>query len=44
VSGGSTKPAQLESGATINVPFHINIGDVVKVDSRTGSYLERVKR
>lgn len=44
VSGGSTKPAKLESGATINVPFHINAGDVVKVDTRTDSYLERVKK
>jgi elongation factor P len=44
VSGSSTKPAKLESGATINVPFHINQGDVVKVDTRTDSYLERVKK
>ncbi len=44
VSGGSTKPAMLESGATIQVPFHINTGDVVKVDTRTDSYLERVKK
>lgn len=44
VSGGSTKPAKLESGATIQVPFHINPGDVVKVDTRTDTYLERVKR
>ncbi|HVT12501.1 MAG TPA: elongation factor P [Fimbriimonadaceae bacterium] len=44
VSGGSTKPAKLESGATIQVPFHINTGDVVKVDTRTDAYLERVKR
>ena len=44
VSGGSTKVAKLESGASINVPFHINIGDVVKVDTRTDSYLERVKK
>ena len=42
VSGGS-KPATLESGAVVNVPFHINIGDIIKVDTRTGSYLERVK-
>lgn len=41
---GSTKPAKLESGASINVPFHINVGDVVKVDTRTDSYLERVKK
>jgi elongation factor P len=44
VSGGSTKPAKLESGAIIQVPFHLNVGDVVKVDTRTDSYLERVKR
>jgi elongation factor P len=44
VSGGSTKSAKLESGATIQVPFHINQGDVVKVDTRTDGYLERVKR
>jgi elongation factor P len=44
VSGGATKPATLESGAVIQVPFHINIGDVLKVDTRTGSYLERVSK
>ncbi len=44
VSGSSTKPAKLESGAVINVPFHLNVGDVVKVDTRTDSYLERVKK
>ena len=44
VSGGSTKPAKLESGASIQVPFHINTGDVVKVDTRADAYLERVKR
>ena len=44
VSGSSTKPAKLETGATINVPFHINVGDVVKVDTRTDAYLERVKK
>lgn len=41
---GSNKPAKLESGATVNVPFHINVGDVIKVDTRTDTYLERVKR
>ena len=41
-SGGS-KPATLETGAVINVPFFVNIGDKVKVDTRTHSYLERVK-
>lgn len=44
VSGGATKPAKLESGATVQVPFHINIGDVLKIDTRIGEYLERVKK
>jgi elongation factor P len=41
-SGGS-KPATLESGAIIQVPLFINEGDRVKVDTRTGSYIERAK-
>lgn len=41
-SGGS-KPAKLESGATVKVPFHINQGDRIRVDTRTGEYVERVK-
>ncbi len=41
-SGGS-KPATLETGAVIQVPFFVNIGDRVKVDTRTGEYLERCK-
>jgi elongation factor P len=44
VSSGSTKPARLETGASVQVPFHIVEGDVIKVDTRTDSYLERVKR
>ncbi len=40
-SGGS-KPATLETGATINVPLFLNEGDVVKIDTRTGEYVERV--
>lgn len=44
VSGSSTKPATLETGASINVPYHLKEGDVVKVDTRTGSYIERVKQ
>lgn len=40
VSGGS-KPATLESGATVTVPLFIQIGDKVRVDTRTGTYLER---
>lgn len=41
-SGGS-KPAELETGAIIQVPLFVNIGDKVKVDTRTDSYLERAK-
>ena len=36
------KPATLETGITIQVPLFVNTGDVIKVDTRTGSYLERV--
>ncbi len=42
-SSGGGKPATLETGAVINVPFFVNIGDKVKVDTRTDTYLERVK-
>lgn len=38
-----TKPAQVETGATVNVPLFINEGDVLRIDTRTGEYLERVK-
>ncbi len=38
-----TKPATLETGAEINVPIFINEGDKIVVDTRTGSYVERVK-
>ena len=44
VGGGATKPAKLESGVTIQVPFHVAEGDIVKVDTRTGDYLERIKK
>ncbi|RCK74042.1 MAG: Translation elongation factor P [Ignavibacteriae bacterium] len=40
---GGTKPAKVETGATVNVPLFINEGDIIKVDTRTGEYLERVK-
>jgi elongation factor P len=42
-AAGGTKPATLESGVTIQVPLFINEGDRVRVDTRTGSYMERVK-
>jgi elongation factor P len=41
-SGGS-KPAKLETGAVVQVPFFVNVGDKIKVDTRTDAYLERVK-
>jgi len=40
----ATKPATVETGATVNVPLFINEGDVVKVDTRSGDYVERVKK
>jgi elongation factor P len=39
---GGTKPAILETGATVQVPLFLNVGDTVKVDTRTGQYIERV--
>jgi len=39
---GGTKPATLETGVTIQVPFFVNPGDVIKVDTRNGTYLERI--
>ena len=39
---GGTKPATLETGVTVNVPLFINEGDTLKIDTRTGQYLERV--
>lgn len=40
---GATKPATLESGAVVNVPLFLQEGVVIKVDTRTGIYVERVK-
>ena len=37
------KPAIVETGAEVNVPLFINIGDIIKIDTRTGGYSERVK-
>ncbi len=42
-SGGGGKPATLSTGLTISVPFHINQGEFLKVDTRTKSYVEKVK-
>ncbi len=38
---GATKPATLESGATVSVPLFVNEGDNLKIDTRTGQYVER---
>lgn len=38
----SYKPARLETGATVQVPFHVKTGDKVIIDTRTGDYVERV--
>jgi elongation factor P len=40
-SGGGTKPAVLETGARIQVPLFIDVGDVVRVDTRSGEYVSR---
>ena len=37
-----TKPAKLETGVTLQVPLFINTGDVVKINTRTGAYLEKI--
>ncbi len=42
-SSNVMKPAKAETGAEIKVPLFINIGDVVKIDTATGAYVERVK-
>ncbi len=41
---GGTKPATLETGAVIQVPFHIKEGDVLKVDTRDSSYVEKANK
>jgi elongation factor P len=40
---GAVKPAKLETGVTINVPLFIEADELLKVDTRTGEYSERVK-
>jgi elongation factor P len=38
---GGNKPATLETGAVVSVPLFVNEGDVIRVDTRSGKYLER---
>jgi len=42
-SQGGKKPATLECGAVVQIPFHLVEGDFIKCDTRTGEYLEKVK-
>jgi elongation factor P len=41
VSGGGEKPATLESGVSVRVPLFVNVGDRVRVDTRSGEYVSR---
>lgn len=40
---GGSKPATIETGAVVTVPLFVNEGETIRVDTRTGAYLERVK-
>lgn len=42
-SGGGGKPATLETGAVVRVPLFVQTGEIIKVDTRTGAYVSRVK-
>ena len=42
-AAGGTKPAKLETGMTVQVPLFINEGDTLKIDTRTGKYVERLR-
>ena len=42
-ASGATKPATLETGITVQVPLFIDEGEVLKIDTRTGKYMERVR-
>jgi elongation factor P len=42
-SGNITKPATLETGLQVSVPLFVNVGDKLKIDTRNGEYVERVK-
>jgi elongation factor P len=41
-AAGGSKPAKIETGATVTVPLFVNIGDRIRVDTRTGQYVQRV--
>lgn len=41
---GGTKPAKLTGGHTVNVPLHLKEGDILKIDTRTGDYVEKINK
>ncbi|OGX57334.1 MAG: hypothetical protein A2306_02120 [Omnitrophica WOR_2 bacterium RIFOXYB2_FULL_38_16] len=43
-SRAGTKPATIDTGTMIQVPLFIEVGDFIKIDTRTGSYVERIKK
>lgn len=43
-SGGGGKPATMSTGLVVQVPFHISVGDMLKIDTRTSEYVEKVKK
>jgi elongation factor P len=42
--GGATKPATLSTGLVVNVPLFVDVNDFIKIDTRTGEYIERIKK
>jgi elongation factor P len=42
-ASGGTKPAKVETGATIKVPLYLEVGEIIKIDTRTREYVERVR-
>ena len=42
-SGGGGKPAKLETGAVVRVPLFVDVNELIRVDTRTGAYVSRVK-
>jgi elongation factor P len=41
---GGSKPARMETGLTVVVPLHINEGDILRIDTRSGEYVDRVRK
>ena len=43
-TNGATKPATVETGYVVKVPLFVNVGDVIRIDTRTNDYMERVNK